>query len=87
MTPRPHNDRRAVGRASAKRGALLFFRGQAGARGCHVADISDRGAKLRTHNISVLPNTFELTLDNFETTRRCRLIWRSGDLVGIEFEN
>ena len=87
MTPSSHNDRRAVGRAGIEKGALLFFKGQTGARGCNVIDISDCGAKLRTHNLSVLPNTFELTFDNFSTIRCCRLIWRNGDFLGVAFEN
>ena len=87
MTPSSHNDRRAVGRAGIEKGALLFFKGQIGARGCNVIDISHGGAKLRTHNLSVLPNTFELTFDNFLTIRQCRLIWRDGDFLGLAFEN
>ena len=67
--------------------ALLFFKGQIGAHGCNVIDISDGGAKLRTHNLSVLPNTFELTFDNFLTIRQCRLIWRDSDFLGVAFEN
>jgi len=87
MTPACHNDRRAAGRAGIEKGALLFFKGQIGARGCNVIDISAGGAGLRTHNLSVLPNTFELTFDNFSTIRYCRLIWRDGDFLGVAFEN
>jgi hypothetical protein len=87
MTPSSHTDRRAVGRAGIEKGALLFFKGQTGARGCNVIDISNCGAKLRTHNLSVLPNIFELTFDNFSTIRWCRLIWRNGDFLGVAFEN
>jgi hypothetical protein len=85
MTPGSHSERRAIGRAAIEKGALLFFKGQTGARGCSVVDISDCGAKLRTHNLSILPNTFELTFDNFVTIRRCRLVWRNGDLLGVAF--
>ena len=46
MTPDSHTDRRAVGRAGIEKGALLFFKGQIGARGCNVIDISDGGARL-----------------------------------------
>ena len=87
MMPDSHDNRRAVGRADIEKGALLFFKGQIGARGCNVIDISHGGAKLRTHNLSVLPNTFELTFGNFSTIRQCRLIWRDGDFLGVAFEN
>ena len=85
--PGSNDNRRAVGRAGIEKSALLFFKGQIGARGCNVIDISNCGAKLRTHNLSVLPNTFELTFDNFLTIRQCRLIWRDGDFLGLAFEN
>jgi hypothetical protein len=87
MMPDAHADRRAVGRAGIDKGALLFFKGQIGARGCNVIDISNGGARLRTHDLAVLPSKFELTYDNFLTIRWCRLIWRDGDFLGIAFEN
>ena len=31
--------------------------------------------------------SFDLTFDNFRTIRRCRLIWREGDFLGLAFEN
>ena len=81
------NDRRAVPRTSIENGALLFFKGQVGARGCKIIDISDNGARIRTHNLTVLPNSFELTFDNFFTIQCCRLIWRDGDSLGVAFDN
>jgi hypothetical protein len=87
MMPDAHADRRAVGRAGIEKGALLFFKGQIGARGCNVVDISNGGARLQTHDLAVLPSKFELTCDNFLTIRWCRLIWRDGDFLGIAFEN
>jgi hypothetical protein len=87
MIPDSHNDRRAAGRTSIENGALLFFKGQVGARGCKVIERSDNGARLRTHSLSVLPDSFELTFDNFLTIRWCRLIWRNGDFLGVAFHN
>jgi hypothetical protein len=80
-------DRRSVGRTHIDRSALLFFKGQRGARGCGIIDISRRGAKFRMHQLPVLPLTFELTFDNFVSIQRCQLIWRKGDLIGAAFEN
>jgi len=37
--------------------------------------------------LNVLPPNFELSFDNFRTVRKCRLIWRRGDFIGIAFEN
>ncbi|UPJ51753.1 hypothetical protein IVB30_10625 [Bradyrhizobium sp. 200] len=82
----PDPDRRSVGRTRNNAGALLFFKSQHGVRGCNVTDLTDRGAKIRTHDLPVLPTTFEITFDNFHTVRRCRLVWREGDFIGVAFE-
>jgi hypothetical protein len=87
MTPGPDNDRRLVGRTHIEKSALLFFKGQLGVRACNVTDVTNRGAGIRTHGLSVLPTSFDLTFDNFRTIRRCRLIWREGDFLGLAFEN
>ena len=84
---RPNTDRRSAGRSIIGRGALLFFDGQHGTRGCSMVDFSHRGVKLRTHDLPVLPVSFKLTFDNFITVQKCRLIWRKGDFIGAAFEN
>ncbi len=70
-------------RTSIENGALRSSQGRFGARGCKVIDISDNGARLRTHDLSVLPNSFKVTLHSFLTIRCCRLIWRGGDFLGV----
>lgn len=87
MTMRPRTERRSTSRTSVNRGGLLFFKGQLGARGYSIIDISYRGVKLRTHQLSALPINFEMTFDNFTTVHRCRLVWRKGDLIGTAFAN
>jgi len=52
----------------------------------NVTDVTNRGAGIRTHNLSALPTSFDLTFDNFRTIRRCRLIWREGDFLGLALE-
>jgi hypothetical protein len=87
MAPGPNNDRRLVGRTRVEKGALLFFKGQLGVRACDLTDVTNRGAGIRTHHLSVLPTSFDLTFDNFRTVRKCRLIWRKGDYLGLAFES
>ena len=65
-------ERRTVGRTVVSKGALLFFSAQRG---------------VFTSNLSVLPPNLELSLDNFRGVRKCRLIWRRDDFIGIAFEN
>jgi hypothetical protein len=77
-----HNDGRAAGRTSIENGALLFFKGQVGARGCKVIDISDNGTRLRTQFIGAAKQ-LRPDFGNFLTIRWCRLIWRDGDFHGV----
>lgn len=85
--PHPDNERRSIGRTRIEKGALLFFSGQPGVRACKVADITNLGAGILTQGLSALPTNFDLSFDNFRTIRRCRLIWREGDFLGLAFEN
>ena len=66
---------------------MLFFIGQSCVRSCGVTDITNVGAGIPTQDLPALPLDFELFFDNFRTVRKCRLIWRDGDFVGVAFEN
>jgi hypothetical protein len=80
-------ERRSIGRTKIAKSALLFFIGQSRVRSCGVTDITNVGAGIRTQDLPALPLNFELSFDNFRTVRKCRLIWRDGDFVGVAFEN
>ena len=65
----------------------FFFGGKRGVHSCFVRDVTNVGAGVRTHDLPIVPLDLELTLDNFQTIRKCRLIWREGDFVGLAFKN
>ena len=80
-------ERRSVGRTTISRAALLFFSAQPGVFGCEVRNVTNVGARILLNGLNILPPNFELSFDNFHTVRKCRLIWRRGDHVGIAFDN
>jgi PilZ domain len=52
---------------------------------CVVVDMTIKGARLRAPNAAI-PNEFMLLLDNKSSLkRRCKVIWRKGFTVGLEF--
>jgi hypothetical protein len=51
---------------------------------CVLWDRSEDGARLAAAHASKLPAAFILSLDK-NTSRRCRLVWRKGPLVGVQF--
>ena len=54
-------------------------------RDCLVTDISDGGARLYAEGI-VIPDQFVLLLTGSRTERReCRVVWRLGNEIGVEF--
>jgi hypothetical protein len=55
-------------------------------RECTVWDESETGARLIVHASEAIPDIFHIymTLD-FSSRRRCRVVWRSGTQIGVEF--
>jgi hypothetical protein len=78
-------ERRAIARTTISKNALLFFDEQRGVFACHVRDIANGGAGIQLQDLNVLPLSFELTFDNFHNVRRCQIVWRRGDIVGVQF--
>lgn len=64
----------------------LFFEARRGVLTCEVHDVTNCGAGILLQDLNVLPLDFELTFDNFRNIRRCRVIWRQGDFVGVSFQ-
>ena len=79
-------ERRVIGRTRINRNAQLFFNGRAGVFSCCVRDVTNSGAGVRLEVLHVLPTEFDLYFDNFRTVRKCRLVWRESDFIGVEFE-
>jgi hypothetical protein len=77
------DERRRASRRPSGRNALLFFAGQPGLFGCSVRDVTETGAQIHLNGLRVLPIEFNVSFDNFRTTRGCRLVWRSDDFVGV----
>jgi len=54
-------------------------------RDCTVLDVSDDGARIAIAAPSELPRQFYLVLSKNGTRRRCRLVWRSAQEVGLAY--
>jgi len=53
---------------------------------CLVRDVSSFGAGLELSGAPTLPGIFELTFDSARTLRGCRVIWRTYNHLGVEFQ-
>jgi len=55
-------------------------------RPCAISDISDSGARIVLNSEADLPEQFVLLLTKEGRARRkCRVVWRSGTMVGVAF--
>ena len=79
-----NTERRSIGRTQINRDASLYF-ASAGTFPCCVRDVTNSGAGVRLEIMHLLPVEFDLSFDNFRTTRKCQLVWRDGDVIGVAF--
>jgi hypothetical protein len=78
--------RRKEPRRTANRAGWIALKQGAQLQGCFVWNESDHGAKLTVDNPADLPDTFYLYFStHFGSRRYCRVAWRSGNQVGVEF--
>jgi len=68
--------------------AKIMIDGAQSPRACTMSDVSHYGARLVLDADVELPDRFVLLLSaNGGARRRCRVIWRAGVTVGVEFAN
>ena len=79
-------ERRASERTPQNRGALLRISGLRDLFDLTLRDASDRGVGMRLHiDLPLLPVDFEASDNGFRTVRRCRLVWRDSNFLGVKF--
>jgi hypothetical protein len=83
-------DRRSSPRHALNRDALVCSREGKPIAPCHLCDVSAEGARLTmaTPELARLPDEFILVLaKRGKVHRRCRVVWRTDDEVGVQFNN
>jgi hypothetical protein len=53
---------------------------------CTVTQLSSTGARVNVPANTTLPDRFELSIPQRSLTTRVRLVWRRGDLIGVQFD-
>jgi hypothetical protein len=65
--------------------ALLHVDGIRGVHPCMVVDFWGGGAILHSSSYHTVAFEFDLSLDGFRTTKHCHVVWRAGNMCGVEF--
>lgn len=84
---RPGHDARRHKRKPFDYPAVLDFRDGQEPRPCHIADISNDGARLRLFNVPrTIPKFLTLVFSPSGHPRRdCKIVWRSTHEIGVKF--
>ena len=78
-------ERRALMRLPVRRMALMHFAGIRGVHPCLIENLHFQGACISTQQHFIFAREFDVSLDGFKTTIRCRLLWRRGQRHGVKF--
>jgi hypothetical protein len=78
-------ERRTLERIEINQLALIHVNGVRGVHPCLVMNIHRDGAKLHSSTHHTVAREFALSLDGFNTTRYCRVVWRDGNTCGVKF--
>jgi hypothetical protein len=68
--------------------AKILIDGTTPPQNCTISDVSDTGARIVLDVNNELPDRFMLLLShNGSPRRRCRVVWRNGASLGVEFSD
>jgi hypothetical protein len=84
MSNVPVERRRAV-RTRVLRGASISLHHVGTLAQCTVRNLSDAGACLIVNDPVSIPSEFDLALEREKLPRRCHVIWREQNRIGVEF--
>jgi len=76
--------RKHVRRRSNAPGTIEVYDGAPGVA-CTLENISEGGAGLRFKTNILLPPVFNLSVPAEQVDRRCEVMWRDGNRVGVSF--
>ena len=77
------DERRKVQREEVDEVAYIF--GDGSSLRCTVKNISERGAAIELADSMHARPRFDLMFKNDRSVRKCRVIWSTGNRVGVEF--
>jgi hypothetical protein len=77
-------ERRQAPRHRVLKGGRIVFNDGRSVIDCQVRNQSEGGARLKLATVVGVPDEFELRIAA-DVPRRCRVIWRTGQEIGVAF--
>ncbi len=79
--------RRRYLRVTKPRLGTIYFNDGLSEVNCTMRNYSSNGALLKLHKLTHLSSDFELVVDDDQSRLMCRVVWRQGDLLGVQFKS
>jgi hypothetical protein len=64
---------------------VAYIAGDGSSLRCRVVNVSGQGATVELPAQRYMPPQFTLKLERTGTVRHCRLVWTSGNRIGVQF--
>ena len=78
-------DKRGVQRTCTLKGAKIILHNLSSIFDCTVLNLTNVGACICVPSSVGIQNSFDLSFDRANSSRRCRVIWRTENRVGVSF--
>lgn len=72
-------------RRKTNQSAWMSVDGGFAARSCTILDISEKGARLKVDDPEFIKPRFQLKFERTSPGRTCKVAWKKGNIIGIEF--
>ena len=78
-------DKRRVQRTSVLKDAKIILNNHSSLFDCTVINLTNLGSCVNVPSSAGIPNSFALSFDRACSSRRCRVIWRTENRLGVSF--
>jgi hypothetical protein len=78
-------DRRRVQRTSVLKNAKIILNSGASLFDCTLLNLTNIGSCIALTSPGGIPDSFELSFDHAVSSRKCHVMWRSEDKLGVSF--
>ena len=81
------HERRGGSRRRVVKSAKIAFGDFVFVRDCTLRDVAPNGARIRVDGAHEIPDEFYVVFSADKTMRHARIVWRTANEIGIEYES
>jgi PilZ domain len=78
-------EKRQIQRTRVLKGAKIILDNRSSLFDCTVRNLTNHGASVHLASSVGIPDVFSLSFDFGRSSRRCRVIWRTENKIGVVF--